>query len=35
MKKNRLLIVGALACALPLVAIVSAASAANKERSPR
>jgi len=35
MKKNRLLIAGVLACALPLVAIVSAASAANKERSPR
>lgn len=35
MKNNRLLIVAAIACALPLVAIVSAASAANKERSPR
>src|SRR5690606_9213159 len=35
MKKNRLLIAGTLACALPLVAIVSAASAANKEHSPR
>lgn len=35
MKKNRFLIAGALACVLPLVAIGSVVSAANKERSPR
>lgn len=35
MNKNRLLIVALLACALPLVVIASAASAANRERSPR
>lgn len=35
MTKNRLLIACVLACALPLATIVSVASAANKERSPR
>ncbi len=35
MKNNRLLMVGALACALPLVAGLSVASAASKERGAR